>query len=134
MTNSLVPALTVRHWQTIDGTMDNIAQVARQLGDDDRAVRALWVREQGWRQICGWQGNDVFPPWPPSDDVAHVALTADIWFFVLDGLNTSTGTSESLLLNPRLNDASRAEQRASINLGREAAARVQDALASVDNS
>ena len=133
-TDSLAISLTVRQWQTIDATMDNIAQGARKLGDDDRAAQALRVREQGWRQVGGWQGHDVFPPWPPSDDVAHVALGADTWSFVLDGLNAGIGTSESLLLNPRLNDSVRAEQRASLSLSHEAAARVRDALAPVDNS
>jgi hypothetical protein len=133
MTDPLAISLTVLHWQSIDATMDNVAQTARALDDENSATQALQVREQGWRQVGGWRGDDMFPPWPPSDQLANVVLNADTWLFVLDGLTASIRTSESLLHNPQLNDASRAEQQASIDLGSAVAARVQDAFKAVDN-
>jgi hypothetical protein len=110
-------ALTVRQWQTIDGTLDNLASTEQVDGDLAKAEHARRIRAVGWAVLRSHpQAGLGSVGWPPDDSRFEVALPQEDWDFVTAAVTRSSEVGRELLGDPRLHAAVRAEQAASVAL------------------
>jgi hypothetical protein len=76
--------VSTRQWQRIDACIDNEVDVEVVNGDPKGVVEAgHGIREQGWRQIAGWEPGGSRSAWPPADATVSVELTLSEWELVL---------------------------------------------------
>ena len=81
-------SVTVKTWQTIDSTMDNVRAVAS-IDDPIRALRASEVRQQGWLQVAGRAADGEQLPWPALTETRSVLLRDEQWLFISESLDAA---------------------------------------------
>lgn len=74
--------LTRRQWATIDGVLDNAANVAIALDEDPATPMA--IREAGWAQAPDQPAGQ-----PPAEEPIDISLEADQWTYVTTALTTA---------------------------------------------
>jgi hypothetical protein len=70
--------LTSRQWATVDATMDNAGQTARDVGKDPEP--AARIRQAGWEQVP-WVGRAR--EWPPADQLIVITLGRAQWDMIV---------------------------------------------------
>lgn len=103
--------ITSRQWATIDATMDNASQSARDQDEDDAAFVA--IRQSGWDQVPWVDANR---DWPPDTQPITISLTRTQWELAI-----ATVEADDLIYAELGDDES-------LELGRDAVRAVRDQL------
>lgn len=83
-------AVPVQNHRTVRlPNMDNVAAVATQMGNSERARVADGIREAGSPQMPWVDGQ-----WPPMDQIIRISLEPSQWTFALESVRKSAKRNE----------------------------------------